>query len=434
MTPAAPDGAATPDRPAVPFRTIDDLAADRAAGAFGNGAPTLLVRLDLNAPIEDGRVADTQRFARYAGTVAELVADGYRVVCLAHQGRPGRDTYVSLDGHADRLAERAGVNVDFVADTHGDAALAAIDGLEPGGVLLLENVRFADAELADRSPAEHAESDLVRSLAATADAYVNDAFSAAHRAHASLVGFPQVLPAYGGRVMAAEYAYNTSARERDFDGEVAMVLGGVKADDLVDVMGAVDDRVDTFCCGGVLGELVLRDAGHDVGYDVETDDGTTDLFDDQWDALGDTIGTLNDRYGRRLHAPVDLAYADESGGRAEVRAGDAAKAEEGPYLDVGGLTSDAYRPIIERSAAVFVKGALGVFEDERFGDGTRRLLETVADSDCYSVVGGGDTARALDLYDIDPDAFDHVSIAGGAYVAALAGRSLPAVEALVDAA
>jgi phosphoglycerate kinase len=145
-----------------------------------------------------------------------------------------------------------------------------------------------------------------------------------------------------------------------------------------------------------------------------------------------TPSALRERYGDRLRAPDDLAFEGPDGGRAEVATADADKDRDGPYLDVGSDTTDAYCGVVREADAVFVKGALGVFEDERFADGTRAVLEAIADSDGYAVVGGGDTARALDRYDIDPDSFDHVSIAGGAYVAALAGRPLPAVEALVD--
>jgi phosphoglycerate kinase len=397
------------------FRTLDELPAESS---------TLLIRLDLNSPIEDGAVQDNKRFARHATTVDELAARGHRVVCMAHQGRPGRDSYVSLADHADVLAGHLDREVDFVADTYGDDALAAIEDMADGEVLLLENVRFVDAELADNTPAEHAETEVVQTLASQADAYVNDAYSAAHRAHASIVGFPHVMPAYAGRVMAAEYSYNTSIRERTFDGEVTMVLGGTKAEDLIAVMEAVEDFVDTFILGGVIGELFLRADGYDVGYDI----GDEGLYDDQWAENGDRIETLLERYGNRLHLPLDLAYEDETGERAEVEISGISK--EHSFLDIGSQTVESYRPIIERSTAVFVKGAVGVFEDERFSQGTRGFLEAIADSEAYAVVGGGDTARAVDMYDIGEEHFDHVSIAGGAYATALTGADLPAITAL----
>ncbi|MFC6771030.1 phosphoglycerate kinase, partial [Halorubrum pallidum] len=246
------------------FATIDDLPADSR----------VLVRLDLNSPIEDGQPRDNRRFDRHAETVRELADAGHRVVCLAHQGRPGRDDFTTLAGHADILADHVDRPVGFVADTYGDEALDAIDALDAGEILLLENTRMCDDELPEESPETKAETEFVRTLAGHVDAFVNDAYSAAHREHASLVGFPLVLPSYAGRVMETEYEANTAIATREFDGPVTMVVGGTKATDVIGVMDALDDRVDRFLLGGVAGELFLRAAGHPVGHDV----GETDLF------------------------------------------------------------------------------------------------------------------------------------------------------------
>ena len=395
------------------FKTLDDI---------GSGK-RVLVRLDLNSPVEDGIVKDNRRFARHARTVRELVEAGHRVVVMAHQGRPGRDSFVSLDQHADLLAEYVETPVAFVDDVHGEAAVAAIRDLGAGEVLLLENVRMCEDELPEKSPAEHADSEFVRSLAPEFDCYVNDAYSAAHRSHASLVGFPRHLPAYAGRVMEAEYEANTSIANREFDGPVTMVLGGAKATDVIDVMSALDEGVDHYLLGGIVGELFLRAAGHDVGYDVEGGE----LYDHQWTDNEDRIRELLEERADRIRLPVDLAYErDEE--RAEVPVDGVAKTR--PLLDVGATTVGEYGEVIEDSAAVFVKGALGVFEDERFADGTVGILESIASTDCFSVIGGGDTSRAIELYGLDEDYFSHVSIAGGAYVRALTGQSLPGVEAL----
>jgi phosphoglycerate kinase len=251
------------------FKTLDDI---------GSGK-RVLVRLDLNSPVEDGIVKDNRRFARHARTVRELVEAGHRVVVMAHQGRPGRDSFVSLDQHADLLAEYVETPVAFVDDVHGEAAVDAIRSLGSGEVLLLENVRMCDDELPEKSPEEHASSEFVRALAPEFDCYVNDAYSAAHRAHASLVGFPFVLPAYAGRVMAAEYEANTSIANREFDGPVTMVLGGAKATDVIDVMSALDEGVDHYLLGGIVGELFLRAIGYDVGRDIEDED----IYDPDFD-------------------------------------------------------------------------------------------------------------------------------------------------------
>jgi phosphoglycerate kinase len=401
------------------FHTIDDLPADSR----------VLVRLDLNSPIEDGEPQDNRRFDRHAETVRELADAGHRVVCMAHQGRPGRDDFTSLSGHAAILAEHVGRDVAFVADTYGDEALAAIDALDAGEILLLENTRMCDDELPEASPEEKSETEFVTTLASHVDAYVNDAYSAAHRKHASLVGFPLVLPAYAGRVMETEYEANTAIATREFDGPVTMVVGGTKATDVIGVMDALAEKVDRFLLGGVAGELFLRVAGHPVGHDV----GDMDLFDEQWAANRELIESVLDDRGDAIHLATDLAYEGDDGERAEVAVADIEEKTEG-YLDVGSKTVAAYEPPIRESDAVFVKGALGVFEDERFADGTVGVLEAIADTDCFSVVGGGDTSRAIELYGMDEADFSHVSIAGGAYIRALTGESLPAVELLEDAA
>jgi phosphoglycerate kinase len=397
------------------FRTIDDLDADQR----------LLVRLDLNSPVEDGVVHDNRRFDRHAATVRDLAAADHRVVCMAHQGRPGRDDFVSLEQHAAILSDHIDRDVQFVADTYGDAALDAIQALEPGEVLLLENTRMTDDELPEKEPETHADSAFVRTLAPEFDAYVNDAYSAAHRAHASLVGFPLELPAYAGRVMVAEYEANSAIASREFDGDVTMVVGGTKATDVIEVMEALGEKVDTFCTGGIAGELLLRAAGHPVGFDVDD----ADLFDEQWANNRETIESLVDERADQLRLASDLAYEDDDGERAEVAVADIDEKDRS-YLDVGSGTVADYEPVIRDSEAVFVKGALGVFEDERFADGTVGVLEAIAETDCFSVVGGGDTSRAIELYGLDEDDFSHVSIAGGAYIRALTGQPLAAVELL----
>jgi len=395
------------------FKTLDDI---------GTGK-RVLVRLDLNSPVEDGIVKDNRRFARHARTVRELVETGHRVVVMAHQGRPGRESFVSLDQHADLLAEYVESPVAFVDDVCGEAAVDAVRSLDAGEVLMLENVRMCDDELPEKPPEEHANSEFVRTLAPEFDCYVDDAYSVAHRSHASIVGFPLVLPSYAGRVMVAEYEANTSIANREFDGPVTMVLGGAKATDVIDVMSALDEAIDHYLLGGIVGELFLRAAGYDVGYDV----GDGELYDHQWEANEERIRELLAARGDRITLPLDLAY-ERDDERAEIPVADVEKVQ--PLLDVGSRTVDRYGDVIEDSAAVFVKGALGVFEDERFADGTVGILETIATTDCFSVIGGGDTSRAIELYGLDEGYFSHVSIAGGAYVRALTGQSLPGVEVL----
>ena len=400
------------------FDTIDDLPDDSR----------VLVRLDLNSPIEDGEPQDNRRFERHARTVRELAAAGHRVVLMAHQGRPGRDDFTSLAGHAAILADHVDREVSFVGDTYGEEAIAAIEALSAGEILLLENTRMCDDELPEASPEEKADTEFVRALAPLFDAYVIDAYSAAHRKHASLVGFPLVLPAYAGRVMETEYEANTAIARKEFDGPVTMVVGGTKATDVIGGMDALEETVVRFLLGGIAGELFLRAAGHPVGRDIDG----MDLFDDQWEANHEVVESILAERGDTIHLASDLAYEDDDGTRAEHTLAEITEKTDA-YLDVGSGTVEEYDPLIRESAAVFVKGALGVFEDERFSVGTTGVLEAIAETDCFSVVGGGDTSRAIEMYGMDEADFSHVSIAGGAYIRALTGEALPAVELLETA-
>ncbi|KAB1192467.1 phosphoglycerate kinase [Haloferax sp. MBLA0076] len=397
------------------FKTLDDLEPEQR----------VLVRLDLNSPVEDGEVQDNRRFDRHATTVKELAERGDKVILMAHQGRPGGDDFVSLEQHAAILADHVGRDVQFVADTYGDEAIDAIESLDAGEILLLENTRMCDEELPEEDPEVKADTEFVQTLAPHFDAYINDAYSAAHRSHASLVGFALELPAYAGRVMESEYEANSSIATREFDGQVTMVVGGTKATDVIDVMNNLGDKVDQFLLGGIAGELFLRAAGNDVGFDLDG----MDFFDDQWEANRETIESLLDERGDQIKLAVDLAYEDENDERGEIAVANITEKDR-PYLDVGSMTVDEYDPIIRDSEAVFVKGALGLFEDERFAVGTVGVLQAISETDCFSVVGGGDTSRAIEMYGMDEADFGHVSIAGGAYIRALTGAPLAGVEVL----
>ena len=397
------------------YKTLDDLA----------DGQRVLLRVDLNSPVEEGRVQDNRRFSRHAQTVRDLVESGHRVALLAHQGRPGRETFVRLEQHADILAEHVDQPIRYVPDTDGEDALAAIDTLEAGDVLMLENARMTDDELPEADPEVHADSEFVRTLAAEFDAYVGDGYSVAHREHASIVGFPLVMDAYAGRVMVSEYEANSSIASREFDGEVTMVAGGKKATDVIEVMTALEDKVDNFLLGGIAGELFLRAVGYEVGQDI----GEMDLYDEQFERNREKIQHMIEAHPSELVYPTDLAYENADGERTEVTVADV-KNKDHDYLDVGADTTSRYADIAANSAAVFVKGALGVFEDERFSHGTSNVLEAIAARDCFSVVGGGDTSRAIEMYGMRENDFSHVSIAGGAYIRALTGKPLPGVEVL----
>ncbi|WP_262174815.1 phosphoglycerate kinase [Haloarcula laminariae] len=396
------------------FQTLDDL----------DDGQQVLVRFDLNSPVEDGEVQDNRRFGRHATTLSELIDRDFAVAVMAHQGRPGDDDFLSLSQHAEILSDHVDHDVDFVADTFGDEALDAIDDLAGGDVLVLENTRMADGELPEEEPEVKAETEFVQTLAPEFDAYVNDAYSAAHRSHASLVGFPLVMDAYAGRVMETEYEANTAIAEKEFDGQVTMAMGGTKATDVIGVIDHIGDKIDDFLLGGIAGQLFLRAEGYPIGYDV----GDMDLYTSQWEENHEIIEEILEERGDQITVATDVAYA-EDGERVEADVEDVEEKGLG-VMDVGTDTAEHYADVVRDSDAVFVKGALGVFEDEKFSTGTVSVLRAIAETDCFSVVGGGDTSRAITMYGMSEDSFDHVSIAGGAYIRALTGDELAGVEAL----
>jgi phosphoglycerate kinase len=396
------------------FQTLDDL----------DDGQRVLIRFDLNSPVEDGAVQDNRRFGRHAATLRELVDRDFAVAVMAHQGRPGDDDFLSLAQHAEILAGHIDADVDHVDDTFGNDALAAIDELEGGDVLVLENTRMADGELPEEDPEVKAETEFVQTLAPEFDAYINDAYSAAHRSHASLVGFPVVMDAYAGRVMETEYEANTAIAEKEFDGQVTMAMGGTKATDVIGVIDHIGDKIDDFLLGGIAGQLFLRAQGYPIGYDVEG----MDLFTTQWENNQEIIEEILDERGDQITVATDVAYGEDDE-RVEVDVDDVEQKGLG-IMDIGTDTADHYADLARESDAVFVKGALGVFEDEKFSTGTVTVLEAIAETDCFSVVGGGDTSRAIGMYGMSEDSFDHVSIAGGAYIRALTGDELVGVEVL----
>ena len=397
------------------FQTLDDL----------EDGQRVLIRFDLNSPVEDGEVQDNRRFGRHANTLRELVDRGFAVAVLAHQGRPGDDDFVSLDQHAEILSGHIESDVDFVGDTYGEEALDAIDALEGGDVVVLENTRMADGELPEEDPEVKAQTEFVQTLAPHFDAYINDAYSAAHRSHASLVGFPVAMDAaYAGRVMETEYEANTAIAEKEFDGQVTMAMGGTKATDVIGVINHIGDKIDDFLLGGIAGQLFLRAQGYPIGYDV----GDMDLFTTQWENNRDIIEDILDERGDQITVATDVAYAEDDE-RVEIDVDDVEEKGMG-LMDIGTDTAEHYADVARESDAVFVKGALGVFEDEKFATGTVTVLEAIAETDCFSVVGGGDTSRAITMYGMREDQFDHVSIAGGAYIRALTGDELIGVEVL----
>ncbi|GGL53913.1 phosphoglycerate kinase [Halocalculus aciditolerans] len=398
----------------MPVRTLDDLDVDGAA---------LGVRVDINSPVDaDGGLTDDARIRAHRETIAELAERGGRVALLAHQGRPGGDDFARLEAHAERLDELLDAPVSYCDGTFSADARDAVGALDPGEIVVLENTRFYSEEYMEFEPARAAETFLVSRLAPALDAYVSDAFAAAHRSQPSLVGFPERLPAYAGRILERELDVLGSVE--DTPEPRVYVVGGAKVPDSIDVAehALENGLADTVLTTGVVGNVFLLAAGVDIGTASE------EFVRDRgyWDEIGRAADLLG-RYPDRIDLPVDVAV-ERDGERVVLSKTDLPPRDGESAMDIGPATVAAYTDYFDAAGTVVLNGPAGVFEHDLFGDGSRDLFTAVADSDAYSIVGGGDTAAAIRKFDVE--GFDHVSTGGGAALTILTGGTLPAVDAL----
>jgi phosphoglycerate kinase len=392
---------------AVELRTVE------AAEVEGR---RVLVRNDFNVPIDDhGQVTDDLRVRAALPTLRHLVGRDAKVICCSHLGRPkGKrvDKY-SLAPVAGVLGQRLGQAVAFVDDVVGDQARRAAASLAPGQVLLLQNLRFEAGEEAN-DPA------FAERLAALAELYVDDAFGAAHRAHASVVGVAERLPAYAGFLLANEVKALSRLLEDPARPFVA-VLGGSKVSDKLAVLSNLLRQVDALVVGGGMCFTFLAAQGHGVG---------DSLFEqDQVDPVRDLLARA-EREGKRILLPTDVVVADAFAEDANRRTVPASAIEPGWHgLDIGPDTAAAFAAAVHDAKTVFWNGPMGVFEWAPFAAGTRALAEAIASTSAYTVVGGGDSAAALAQFGL-ADKVDHLSTGGGASLELLEGRTLPGVSVL----
>jgi len=396
--------------------TLDDLDVE---------GTTVGVRVDVNSPIDDdGTLADDARLRAHVDTLSELVARGGRVAVLAHQGRPGGDEFVTLEPHADRLSELLDQPVDYVDATFTNAAREAVRNLDDGDCVVLENTRFYSEEYMEFEPERAAQTHLVQGLEPVLDAYVNDAFAAAHRSQPSLVGLPTVLPGYAGRVMESELDVLGSIEETPEPR--VYVLGGAKVPDSIDVAWSILEKglADHVLTAGVVGNVFLIADGVDLG------DASSDFIYDQgyWDEI-DRAADLLDAYGDRIALPRDVAVARD-GDRHELGINALPPGDGEAAMDIGSSTLEYYQRILADAETVILNGPAGVFEDECFETGTRQLFGAATERP-MSIVGGGDTASALRQLGVE--GFSHVSTGGGAALRMLTAEPLPAVTALENA-
>ena len=382
----------------------------------------VLVRCDLNVPLSDGRITDDGRIRASLPLLTDLLAAGARVVILAHLGRPkgGPDPTLSLAPVAVRLAELLGQPVPLATDVAGPSAQAAVAALTDGQLCLLENVRFEAAETAKDDAVR---GELADRLAALAELYIDDAFGAVHRRHASVFDIAERLPHAAGPLVTAELAVLerlTTSPERPY----VVVLGGSKVSDKLAVIEALLPTVDTLLVGGGMCFSFLAAQGHEVGSSL--------LEADQLDACRRLLAS------GKIVLPVDVVAATAFSATAEHGVVDAtAIPADRMGLDIGPASVELFAAALKGARTVFWNGPMGVFELAPYAEGTRGVAEAIAclssgGSDAMTVVGGGDSAAAVRALDIGETRFTHISTGGGASLEKLEGKVLPGLAVLED--
>jgi phosphoglycerate kinase len=384
----------------------------------------VLLRLDINAPIDPGtgQILDDGRIVAAKPTLDALAQA--RVVVLSHQSRPGKEDFTSLKQHSIILQRNCTQRVIFIEDVMGPAAREAIKEVKRGEILVLDNVRFCAEETLEEKAEKLAKTNLVTRLASLFNLYVNDAFAAAHRAQASLVGFPYVLPSAAGRLMEKELV----ALERLL-GEprhpCTYLLGGAKVEDKVPVIENIlsTKKADHILVGGMVAKTFLKAMGQEFNEQEERE------LAEMTDQIQKAYAILS-KYRDRFVLPLDFGTI-EDGKRVETSVQRLSKS--GESLDIGAKTAQKYTNVINESNTVVASGPMGVFERDCFEIGTKTVLETMANSNAFTVIGGGHLSGYAAILGIEKR-FSHVSTAGGAMLTLLAGEELPAITALVESA
>ena len=391
------------------FRTLDDVDVK---------GKRVLLRVDLNVPMENGRVTDTTRLERVSPTIAEISGKGGKVILLAHLGRPkGRDPKESLKPVADALSQVMGKPVRFAEDCVGDVAQKAVAAMKDGDILCLENTRFHKEE-------EKNDLAFVDELAKLGDIWVNDAFSAAHRAHASTEGLGHKLPAYAGRTMQAELDALGKALESPTKPVIA-IIGGAKVSTKIDLLQNLVSKVDALVIGGGMANTFLHAQGVGIGKS---------LAEKELAATALRIIEKADAANCAIILPVDAVVAYHFSANAPSHAyGLDAIPVEGMILDVGPQSIARIHAAIDDAATLVWNGPLGAFEMTPFDHGTvaaaRHAAERTKARKLVSVAGGGDTVAALNQAGVAGD-FTYVSTAGGAFLEWMEGKPLPGVQVL----
>ncbi|MCY1138799.1 phosphoglycerate kinase [Actinoplanes sp. Pm04-4] len=396
------------------LKTLDDLLGEGVSGR------RVLVRADLNVPFDKsnpGVISDDGRARAVLPTLIALRDAGARVIVMSHLGRPkgAPDPKYTLEPVATRLGELLGSPVVFATDTVGSDATAKAGALEDGQVLLLENLRFNEGET---SKDDAARSAFAGELAALADFYVDDAFGAVHRKHASVYDVPAILPHYAGGLVIKEVDVLKKVTENP-DQPYVVVLGGSKVSDKLAVIKALLPKVDKLLVGGGMCFTFLKAQGHEVGKSLLEDE-----------MVGTCRDLLSEAQGR-IVLPVDVVAATEFSADADsVTVPASGIPADRLGLDIGPESVALFAEAVGGAKTVFWNGPMGVFELAPFAAGTRGVAEAITKIDGFSVVGGGDSAAAVRTLGLDESAFGHISTGGGASLEYLEGKTLPGIEAL----